>query len=253
MDVTIEDWKSAPDQKKDQIRQQLIERYSSLIKLVACRIIRRLPPQVELGDLINSGVLGLMDAIEKFDTGREIKFETYAEFRIRGAILDELRGQDWVPRSIRQRIHEMDRANESLENEHGRPATDEEIAARMNITLDDLFDLINKANGCSLISLDDLGYTKSGTQRSNLLEYFKHADSESVIDMLELQQIRDTVAASIEDLPKNERFVVSMYYFDELTMKEIGLAMGITESRISQIHNKAMSRLRGKLKRSMEN
>jgi len=252
INVTVEDWKIAPRRKKDGLRQELIHRYTPLIKLVAGRIIRRLPPQIELNDLINSGVLGLMDAIEKFDPGRDIKFETYAEFRIRGAILDELRSQDWVPRSIRQRLHELDRAYGELEGNLGRPATDEEVAGKLGVSLDNLYDLLNKANGVSLISLEDLGYVSSNGQKRNLLEYFREPHRDSVVELLELQQVRKVIATAVRQLPKNEQFVVSMYYYDELTMKEIGLVLGITESRVSQIHNKAMLRLRGKIRRSME-
>ena len=249
INVTVEEFKVAPKRKKKEMRKELINKYTPLIRLVATRIIRRLPPQIELNDLINSGVLGLMDAIEKYDVTREIKFETYAEFRIRGAILDELRSQDWVPRSIRQRLHGLSAAYEKLEARHERAATDEEVAEELGITIDQLFDLLNKANGVSLISLEDIGYTNSNGQKRNLLEYFRAPRQESILDLLELKELKKIVAQAIEALPKNERFVVSMYYFDELTMKEIGLVLGITESRVSQIHNKAVTRLRGKIKR----
>ena len=251
IDVTVEDWKKASRNKKLAIRQELIEKYTPLIKLVAGRIIRRLPPQIELSDLVNSGVLGLIDAIEKFDTDRDIKFETYAEFRIRGAILDELRSQDWVPRSIRQRIHELDRAYDELEAQHGRPAKDVEVAKHMGVDMETLYDLLNKANGVSLISLEDLGYSNSNGQRRNLLEFFREPGETSVLTVLEIKDLKKVIAQAIDALPKNERFVISMYYYDELTMKEIGLVLGITESRVSQIHNKAMSRLRGKLRRAL--
>ena len=230
-------------------KEELVERYAPLIKLVASRIIRRLPPQIELNDLINSGVLGLMDAIEKFDEGRDIKFETYAEFRIRGAILDELRSLDWVPRSIRQKIHELERTLESLEAKHQRPATDDELAHEMRINLEDYYDLLNQANGVALISFEDLGFTTDGNNRRNALEYIRDAREESLVGILNLKEIKSLVARAIEALPEKEKLVISMYYYDELTMKEIGMVLGITESRVSQIHNKAVLRLRGKLKR----
>jgi RNA polymerase sigma factor for flagellar operon FliA len=157
-----------------------------------------------------------------------------------------------VPRSIRQRLHELDRACEALEAKHGRPASDEEIAGQLGISMDSLFDLFNKANGVSLISLEDLGYTGSNGQKRNLLEYFREPHQESVLDMIEVKELKKVVANSITDLPKNEQFVVSMYYYDRLTMKEIGLVLGITESRVSQIHNKAVIRLRGKIRRAMQ-
>jgi RNA polymerase sigma factor for flagellar operon FliA len=249
--VDIREYKAAPARERLRLRDRLIAQYAPLVKLVASRIIRKLPSQIELGDLINTGILGLIDAIDKFDPSRDIKFETYAEFRIRGAILDELRSLDWAPRSIRQRIHEMQRAIERLESKHRRPATDEEIAKEMNIPLDELHDLVGKANGVSLISFDDLGYNASSGQRRNAMEYFKEPHSENLISLLNLKDVRDLMAQAIEELPKNERFVVSMYYFDELTMKEIGLVLGITESRVSQIHNKAVIRLKARLRRTL--
>ena len=253
INISVADFKVAPKSKKTGLRQELITKYTPLIKLVAGRIIRRLPPQIELNDLVNSGVLGLMDAIEKYDPSRDIKFETYAEFRIRGAILDELRSQDWVPRSIRQRLHQLNKAYETLEGKHGRPATDEEVAAELGVSLDSLYDLLSKASGVSLISLEDLGYTGSNGQKRNILEYFRQPNQENILDILEIKQLQKVVGAAIDDLPKNEKFVVSMYYYDELTMKEIGLVLGITESRVSQIHNKAMIRLRTKIKRHLKN
>ncbi|MCZ7587084.1 MAG: sigma-70 family RNA polymerase sigma factor [Deltaproteobacteria bacterium] len=130
---TLAAWKAATPDEKHELRDELVRKYTPLIKLVALRIVRKLPPQIELDDLINTGVLGLMDAIDKFDPGREIKFETYAEFRIRGAILDELRSLDWVPRSIRQRLNELEKTFEQLEAKHQRPATDEEVAGELGI------------------------------------------------------------------------------------------------------------------------
>lgn len=233
-------------------RDELIRKYLPLIKSVASRILWKLPPQIEINDLINSGVIGLIDAIDKFDPDREIKFETYAEFRIRGAILDELRSQDWVPRSIRQRLKWLERTYQELETRNSRPATEDEVAQAMGLSQDDLHSLLNQASGVNLISIEDLGYAKEpGSARRDFLEYFKDVSQESLIDRLDLREVKGILAEAIDGLPKNERFVVSMYYYDELTMKEIGLVLGITESRVSQIHNQSMLRLRGKLKRRL--
>ena len=246
--VDIREYKAASPEKQLDMRDNLIRHYMPLIKLVANRIIRKLPPQIELSDLINSGVLGLIDAIEKFDPARDIKFETYAEFRIRGAILDELRSLDWVPRSIRQKIHELQAAIEKLELQKKRQASDEELAKELGISLEEYHELLNKANGVTLLSFDDLGYYKDSGQRRNALEYFKEPHNENMISLLNLKDVRNIIARAIDMLPKNERFVISMYYFDELTMKEIGLVLGITESRVSQIHNKSILRLKAKLR-----
>ena len=231
-------------------KTELIDRYTPLIKLVASRIIRRLPPQIEMDDLVNSGVLGLMDAIEKFDESRDIKFETYAEFRIRGAILDELRSLDWVPRSIRQKIHELERSLEHVESKKNRPAKDEELAKEMNMSLDEYYSLLNQANGVALISFEDLGYNNAdGAPKRNPLEYLRDQREESLLNILNMKEVRQIVAEAIGKLPEKEKLVISMYYFDELTMKEIGMVLGITESRVSQIHNKSVIRLRSKLRR----
>jgi len=245
----IRNYKDSAPEQRHRIRDGLVRQYTHLVKLVANRIIRKLPPQIELADLVNTGVLGLIDAIEKFDPDRDIKFETYAEFRIRGAILDELRNLDWVPRSIRQRIHEMQRAMEKLENKNKRQATNEELAKEMGLSLDEFHELLNMANGVSLISFEDLGYVSEDGQRHSGLEYLKEPRSDNLIHLLNLKDVRDLLATAIEELPKNERFVLSMYYYDELTMKEIGLVLGITESRVSQIHNKAIIQLKTKLRR----
>ena len=249
--VDIRDYKEADPDEQLVMRDVLIRQYLPLIKLVANRIIRKLPPQIELNDLINTGVLGLIDAIEKFDPSRDIKFETYAEFRIRGAILDELRNLDWVPRSIRQKIHELQAAIERVELQHKRHASDEELAKELGVSIDDYHDLLNKANGVTLLSFEDLGYSKDSVQRRNALEYYKEPHNENLITLLHLREVRDIIAAALETLPKNERFVLSMYYFDELTMKEIGLVLGITESRVSQIHNKAILRLKARLRQRL--
>lgn len=249
--VDIRDYKQADPHQQPSMRDGLIRRYMPLIKLVANRIIRRLPPQIEVTDLINSGVLGLIDAIEKFDPGRDIKFETYAEFRIRGAILDELRSLDWVPRSIRQRINELQLTMEKLENKLKRAATDEEIAKEMRISLEDYQDLIKKASGVALLSFDDLGYGRDTGVRGGMLEYYKEPHAENLISLLNLQDVRGLLASAIDELTEKERHVVSLYYFDELTMKEIGMVLEITESRVSQIHNKAILRLKTKLRRNL--
>jgi RNA polymerase sigma factor FliA len=247
-------WHDAPPEERNAIRGRLIEKFGPLVKLVATRIIRKLPPQIELGDLINTGVLGLIDAIDKYDPDRDIRFETYAEFRIRGAILDELRTLDWVPRSIRQRLNKLEKAYEELEATLGRSATDEEVAEKMGISNDDLFGLLNHANGVSLISLDDLGMRGNAVgYRGNYQDYIRDPNTEDIVEMLNLHEIKDLVADTITKIPENERNVLSMYYYDELTMKEIGVVLEITESRVSQIHNKAVLSLRGKLKRHLAN
>ena len=186
IEVDIRDYKTAKAKDRRRLRDFLIRQYTPLVRLVASRMIRKLPPQIELHDLVNTGVLGLIDAIDKFDPSRDIKFETYAEFRIRGAILDDLRSLDWVPRSIRQKIHEMRRAVERLEGKHKRAASDEEMAEEMGISVEEYQELLQKTSGVSLISFEDLGYNSSTGQRRNALEYYKEPHAESLITLLNL-------------------------------------------------------------------
>ncbi|HDH96645.1 MAG TPA: FliA/WhiG family RNA polymerase sigma factor [Proteobacteria bacterium] len=233
-------------------RQELIERYAPLIKLVATRMIRRLPPQVELDDLLHAGVVGLIDAAEKFDPDRDIKFETYAEFRIRGAILDELRSLDWVPRSLRQKFHELERAYDKLLKEYNRPPTQEEIARELQISEEEIEDLFAKACGSVLMSLDDMGYTNEDGHVTSPMEFLKRADEPDPIAVLSSKEVCQVLIKAIDELSERERMVISLYYFDGLTMKEMGELLGVTESRISQIHNKAIMHLRARLKEFLE-
>ncbi|MBI3014028.1 MAG: FliA/WhiG family RNA polymerase sigma factor [Candidatus Tectomicrobia bacterium] len=231
------------------MRDELILEYTPLIKYIAHRIAMRLPPHVEIDDLISSGVIGLMDAIEKFDPSLDIQFKTYAEFRIRGAILDELRAMDWVPRSVRQKAALLENTYAELEQRLGRAATDEEAAAALNISVPQLYEMIDQARGIALISLDELGVSFGDGDRKSLLSFLADPKEIDPTTLLNLDEIKAATAQCIEHLPEKERLVISLYYYDELTMKEIGRVLEITESRVSQIHTKAILRLRGKLRK----
>jgi len=228
--------------------EQIIIEYSPMIKYVANRIAMRLPPHVEVDDLISVGVLGLLDAIEKYDPGRGAKFKTYAEFRVRGSILDELRSLDWVPRSVRQKASQMDAVTQRLQGQFGRPPEDEEIAEELGLGMDEFFTAMNDTRSMPILSLEDLGINKETGEQQNLLDCLigdSEADPQTQIRLDELKRI---IAQGIDTLPEKERLMISLYYYEELTMKEIGEVLGITESRVSQIHSKAVFRLRTKLK-----
>jgi RNA polymerase sigma factor for flagellar operon FliA len=233
-----------------QKRQELIVKYTPLIKYIANRIAIRLPSHIDIEDIVNTGVLGLMDAIEKFDPTRGVKFETYAEFRIKGAILDELRAMDWVPRSVRKIATWLETANAALEKKLGRPAYDEELAEAMDIEVDKLHELLSRAGGISLLSLEMVINKNDG--KRPLMDFLAAKDDHNPVDSMKLEEMRDIVADCIELLPEKEKLVISLYYYDELTMKEIGSVLKLTESRLSQIHTKAVMRLRGKLRRVLE-
>ncbi len=225
-------------------REQIIKDYVPLVKFVAHRIASRLPSHVELDDLINSGILGLMDAIEKFEPARNIKFKTYAELRIKGAILDGLRDLDWVPRSLRRKKKDIEGAYHSLEQQMGRAATDEEVAVHLGMPLEELHKNLDDLKGVTLGTFVEVGEDGEG---ESLISFVPDPDAEDPHQIFQSSEIKEILRDAMDVLPKKEKFVTQLYYFDELTMKEIGTLLNITESRVSQLHTKAMLRLRGKL------
>ncbi|MFH1135154.1 MAG: FliA/WhiG family RNA polymerase sigma factor [Pseudomonadota bacterium] len=233
-------------------RLEYIEKYSPLIKYVADRLASRLPTHISKDDLVSSGILGLIDAVDKFDPSRMILFKTYAEFRVKGAMLDELRSLDWVPRSIRKKSSQVEKAYQTLEADLGRPADDEEVAASMGLSLDDFQRVLDEVKGASMVDVDLMRHSNQDNNRSDIFEMLADESAQDALALLGLSEVRTVVAESIQNLPEKERLVVAMYYYDELTMKEIGEVLGYTESRISQIHTKALMRLKGRLRRYFE-
>ncbi len=225
-------------------REEIIKDYVPLVKFVAHRISNRLPSHVELDDLIHSGILGLMDAVEKFDPARGIKFKTYAELRVKGAILDGLRDLDWVPRSLRRKKKDIEGAYHAIEQRLGRAATDEEVATQLGVPLEELHKNLDELKGVTLGAFAEAGEDGEG---ESLISFVPDPDAEDPSQVFQASELKEILKASVELLPKKEKFVVQLYYFDELTMKEIGTLLNITESRVSQLHTKAMLRLRGKL------
>ncbi len=229
-------------------REAVIVRYSPMIKYVANRIAMRLPPHIEVDDLISVGVLGLIDAIIKYDPTRGAKFKTYAEFRVRGAILDELRSMDWVPRSVRQKASNVDSVTQKLQAKLGRPPEDEEVAKEMGVSLDQFFDTLNETKSMPVLSLEGLGIAKETGEQQSLLDCLAGKGDADPQTQIRLNELKEIIAKAIDTLPEKERLVISLYYYEELTMKETGAVLNITESRVSQIHSKAVFRLRTKLK-----
>ena len=218
-------------------REEVIHRYMHLVKFVAGRISVNLPPNVELNDLINDGVVGLIDAIEKYDDGRGVKFETYAITRIHGAILDALRALDWVPRAVRQKARELERAQAELETAFGRQATDEELAARLGLTLRELD---------AVLSLEEHLPSERGKDIP-LLDTLR-SDETEVGAPVEQREVAQELVAAVEDLSPQERTVIKLYYFEGQTLKEIKATLGVSESRVSQIHAQAVIHLRQRLR-----
>jgi len=225
-------------------RDALIQETLPLIKHIAHRVAIRLPSNVEIRDLINAGVLGLMDAIEKFEPERNVKFKTYAEVRIRGAILDSLRDLDWAPRSLRKKSKDLERMYADLSQKLGRPATDEEVSEAMGENIEDFHALVDQLHGLTIGSFENLSDSEDS---ENYINYYPDDGSNDPYVKFESNELTRLLADAIEELPEKERLVLSLYYFEEFTMKEIGALLGVNESRVSQLHTKATLRLRGKL------
>ncbi len=230
-------------------RERLILEYAPLVKTIAGRLGMRLPQHVSQDDLVSAGIMGLLDAVEKYNSDKGVAFKSYAEFRIRGAMLDELRSMDWVPRSVRRNARQLEAAFLKVENENMRPATDEEVAEELGIDMPSYYALLDETRGVSLISDDELSQVVSKEAHDfRLFKTPSELSSDNPSDTLDMAEIRDVIAEAIEKLPKTERTVVTLYYYEELTMKEIGEVMEYTESRISQLHTKAILRLKGSLR-----
>jgi RNA polymerase sigma factor for flagellar operon FliA len=242
----IKKYKDRPFKITQKEKDKLITEYSPLIRFIAQKIAVRLPPNIELDDLISAGVIGLMDAIDKWDPSRDNKFKTYAEFRIRGAILDELRAQDWVPRSIRDKAKLLDRTIVQLEAELGRSASDEELAQALSISIEEFHSLINQVRPVSLLPIDQ-STIFSNTDKRSIMDILEGSKLANPLNQLSLKTVKETVAQAIEELPERQRLVLSLYYYEDLNLKEIGQVLRVTESRVSQLHAQAVTRLRAKL------
>ena len=229
------------------IRDRLILTYAPLVKYVAGRLGSGLPAHVEEGDLISYGLLGLISAIERYDPDRDIKFETYAIVRIKGAIIDELRALDWVPRSVRSRAREIERAIAELESKLGRAPTDDEIAGKIGISEDELEESLSDISRSSIAALDELWSVSGEGDQVSLLDTIEDTDAPSPSEALDETDVRETLADAIARLPEREKLVITLYYYEELTLREIGEVLGVTESRVSQLHTKAVLRLRSRL------
>jgi RNA polymerase sigma factor for flagellar operon FliA len=246
IDIT-EVWKSfKEDQTSQDLRNRLIERYLPLVRYNAERVWAKLPDGVDLQDLISAGVFGLMDAIEAFDMGRGVKFETYCVPRIRGAMLDELRTMDWVPRLVRSKASKLEAARKQAEAELGRPPADKEVAAKLQIPMEEYDKMKSEALAVGLVSLNKKWYETDSykdVREIDILEDSKGEDPTCGI------QKRDLMKLVTKGLNRNERLIIILYYYEELTMKEIGSTLGLSESRVSQMHSSIVARLKDQLRR----
>ncbi|MDE7431293.1 MAG: FliA/WhiG family RNA polymerase sigma factor [Lachnospiraceae bacterium] len=241
-------WQDYMKTRNSEKRDMIILEYAPLVKIVAGRLNMYLGYNVEYDDLVGYGIFGLIDAIDKFDYGKGVKFETYASLRIRGAILDQIRKMDWIPRSLRQKQKKIEAAISKIENEYGRTATDEEIAKEIGIDTDELQNWQGQAKITNIVSLDEF-IEASGEKESGFVKTNSFEQPENVVIKNELKQ---QLADALTTLTEKERKVILLYYYEELTLKEISIVLEVSESRVSQLHTKALQKMRAKLGDSID-
>lgn len=239
-------WDEYIEKKSPALREQIIIEYSSLVKIVAGRLSMYLGYNVEYDDLVGYGIFGLIDAIDKFDNQKGVKFETYASLRIRGAILDEIRKMDWIPRTLRQKQRKIDAATQALELKLGRMATDQELANELEITVDELEQWKSQTKLTGIVSLDE--YIKQGSDVSTDSKLI--ADYDQPDKVVEKQEMKEILLSALDNLTEKEKKVIILYYYEELTLKEISLILEVSESRISQLHTKALQKMKLKLSKN---
>lgn len=240
-------WLAYKRTRDPKIRENFIKQYAPLVKYVAGKVAVGMPHNVEFDDLVGFGVFGLLDAIEKFDPDKNVKFKTYAVTRIRGAIFDELRSIDWVPRSVRQKTKELEETIGSLEAQLGRTATDQEIAQALGLTEDEFLKTMMRISGTSILSLNDIWFSGDENDKVSIGDSIEAPSSLNPDIIVEKDEIRRIIVEAINELPDKEKKVLVLYYYEDLTLKEIGQVLEVTESRVSQLHTKAILRLRAKL------
>ncbi|MCK5672457.1 MAG: RNA polymerase sigma factor WhiG [Spirochaetales bacterium] len=240
-------WTLFKENRDPKIRDMFVKQYAPLVKYVAGKVAMGMPHNVEFDDLVGFGVFGLFDAIKKFDPDKHVKFKTYAVTRIRGAIFDELRSIDWVPRSVRQKTREIEDTIHRLESSLGRAASDQELANEMRMTTKEFQKTMMKISGTSILSLNDVWYTGDDNDKVSIVDSIESPSSLNPDIIVEKGEIKRVIVQAITELPEKEKKVLVLYYYEDLTLKEIGKILEVTESRISQLHTKAIMRLRSKL------
>jgi RNA polymerase sigma factor for flagellar operon FliA len=236
---------------KDIRRDEMLKRYAPLVKYVVDRIASGLPKSIEKDDLMNTAIIGLYDALEKYDASRGTKFETYAIWRIKGAVLDELRSMDWVSRTTRRKARNLERVCSSLDQKMGRAATEVEIAREMGITVPELLRIMEEVRGTVVLSLDQAVTVDEDHDLNGLADMIEDEESLDALSLIEEEENKELLLTAINRLTEQERLVVALYYYEEMTLKEIGETLRISESRVSQIHTKAILRLRGRVRKTL--
>ncbi len=241
-------WRRYKDDDDQRARERLVLAYAPLVKYVAGRMSSGLPAHVEEADLISYGLFGLISAIERFDPGRDIRFETFAITRVKGSIIDELRSLDWVPRSVRAKAREIERANAKLEHQLRRAPTDKEMADALEVSIEEFQESLVKISNSSVVALDELWtVSDSSGDTVSLLDTIQDPDAVDPSREMDMTDMKDRLAEAIARLPEREKLVVALYYYENLTLREIGEVLAVTESRVSQLHTKAVLRLKSRL------
>lgn len=240
-------WEEYSVKRTPELREQLILEYAPLVKLVAGRLSMYLGYNVEYDDLVSYGIFGLIDAIDKFELSKDVKFETYASLRIRGSILDQIRKMDWIPRTVRQRQRQIDAAMKEIEAEKGRPATDEEIAQKLGLTTDEFTDWQSQMKVTNVVSLNE--FMEAGNEVPNERNLASHFEGPE--EVFEKGELKEQLAQSLDLLTEKERKVILLYYYEELTLKEISYVLEVSESRVSQLHTRALQKMKDKLGKYM--
>ncbi len=246
-DADFKLWKKYKKTKSRLLREEIVRKYLYLVKYVAGRVAIGLPPNVEFNDLVSYGILGLFDAIEKYDVNQGNKFETYGVSRIRGAIMDELRKLDWAPRLLRKRAREIERKNRELEDQNGRVATEEELARALKMSVEDLNGIYNELNSTTFLSLDEVWQNDDGNKPISRLQTVEDSLIMNQFSYVHQSEVKELLAQSIDLLPEKEKLVIVLYYYENLTLREIGEVLNVSESRVCQIHTKVVTRLRSHL------
>ena len=236
-------WESFSETRNDKIREKLLFQYLPLVKQIAGGIIGKLPASVSIDELIDAGVIGLLESIDRYDTQASVKFETYAFTRVRGAMMDELRKMDWAPRSLREKTKRLDEAHRVLASKFGRQPSNEEIADHLKISLDKFHQISKEVGAVNPISLDKEIFSGTG-ESTNLYDIVEEKDVITPLKSLEDKELKSLMVKEIEKLPRNEKLVIALYYYEELTLREIGDILNLSESRISQIHSKVVKKLK---------
>ena len=250
MNETVQLWRKYKKTKSPELREEIIRKYLYLVKYVAGRVAINLPSNVEFGDLVSYGILGLFDAIEKYDVEQGNKFETYAVSRVRGSIMDELRKLDWAPRLLRKKAREVEKKTKELEEELGRMVTDEELASALGISVTQLNKLYSELSATSFLSLDEVWENEDGNKSVSRLQVVEDNAVTNQFQHLEIKEAKDIIAKVLEQLPEKERLVMVLYYYENLTLREIGQVLSVTESRVCQIHTKVILKLKNLVKKA---